>query len=175
MRSSFWFQELSASHLSLPLEVVSSGPRLAEVANFFQSFRQSARDNHFEPDLGAARRVCLLFFAGCILHRSNNIQKWRSAEPGARFRTPRRLKDDIQHLCSETDGVECTDELWWKGFTTWANTAASSSVSLGFKQKVKLTYFQGCDSIGITQFEQLCLASHVLSVLLGTLTVFQSA
>ena len=56
--------------------------------------------------------LCLpLLFAGCILHESNNIQKKRPAEPGARFRTLRRLQDYIQHLCSETDGASVLRNL----------------------------------------------------------------
>ena len=53
MRSSFWFQELSASQFRPPLEVVSSGPHLAKVANF-SSLSPERKRYHFEPDLGAA-------------------------------------------------------------------------------------------------------------------------
>ena len=49
MRSSFWLQELSASQLGLPLEVVSSGPQLAEVANFSSLFAKAQEITILSP------------------------------------------------------------------------------------------------------------------------------
>ena len=52
MRSSFWFQERSASQLGLPLEVVCGGPQLVEVANFSSLFAKTQEITILSPTWG---------------------------------------------------------------------------------------------------------------------------